>query len=202
MESPQTTCCKLLDAEAENGIEEPQRSPEQLAAQCQAGCRDSFGALVEVYQQRVFNFLLRMTGHRQDSEDLTQETFVRAYRCIGQFRASGSFSTWLFAIARRVAANHWRSAKSWQQFDPGSHGGVALDNPAEVLENEEQRTSLLELARRLKPHQFQALWLRYAEGLAVADVARVMNTNQLRVRVLLHRARRQLARDLDHGSKT
>jgi DNA-directed RNA polymerase specialized sigma24 family protein len=66
-----------------------------------------------------------------------------------------------------------------------------------VFEESEERASLWSLARRLKPAQYEALWLRYGEGFSVEEAARVMRTNPLRVRVLLHRGRAALGRLLE-----
>ena len=83
--------------------EEP--TPEQLARQCQEGCRASFERLVEMYTPRIFGFILQRTRNSHDAEDLTQETFMRAYRSIDRFQTTHSFAAWLFTIARYSTLN-------------------------------------------------------------------------------------------------
>ena len=66
-----------------------------------------------------------------------------------------------------------------------------------MFQESEERASLWALARRLKPAQYEALWLRYVEGFSIAEAARVMRTNPIRVRVLLHRGRAALGELLE-----
>ena len=180
----------------EGGSRVPASSTEELVAQCQAGQRGAFALLVERYQERVFNFLLQLTRHRQDAEDLTQVTFLKAYQSLPRYRGTGAFTTWLFTIAKRSAISHLRAARPLEVLSEENEPASLAEGPAAMVAAAESRASLWAAARRLSPAQFQALWLRYAEGFSVAEVATVMGTNQVRVRVLLHRGRRELARRL------
>src|SRR6478672_168395 len=83
-------------------------SPEDLAERAAAGSVPSFGELVTRFEVRVFNFLLRKMGSRADAEDLTQESFVRAWERITSYDRQWRFSTWLFTIASRLAVSHYR----------------------------------------------------------------------------------------------
>jgi RNA polymerase sigma-70 factor (ECF subfamily) len=167
---------------------------EELARRAGAGCADSFTALVARHGGGVFNYLLRMTGNPHDAEDLTQETFLKVFRSLGRADAPVAFTAWLFTIARRTALNHFRAARPVGELDPETASGAP--DPASVAAATEDRRSLWALAKRLKRRQFEALWLRYAEGLSVKEVARVMRLHSIHVRVLLHRGRQQLARRL------
>lgn len=167
-------------------------SPEQLAAHARAGCRESFEALVTRYERQIFNFIHQFTRQRQDAEDLTQETFLKAYRGLSQYNPSRAFAPWLFTIARRTAINHFRSAKRFEELPEESEDNC--ESPASQLENADERESIWKRARTLKPKQFEVLWLRYHEGFSVAETAAIMRTNQLHVKVLLHRARANFAR--------
>jgi RNA polymerase sigma-70 factor (ECF subfamily) len=170
-------------------------TPGQLACECQAGSRDAFAALVAQFQERVYNFLLKMTGHTHDAEDLTQETFLKAWQGIGRFDPRFSFSTWLFTIAKRTAFNHLRSRRP--VMDP-SEAPEPTDHsdPSAVLSQAEERRELWRLARTLKPKQYQVLWLRYGEGFSVAEIAKIMGVHSIYAKVLLHRGRSQLAKML------
>ena len=182
------------DAQPVSESDRPEPSSEQLAEKTQNGCRESFEALVERHGQRIFNFLWRLTRNRHDAEDLTQETFLKAFRNIHRYNPACSFANWLFVIAKRTALSHFRSARPTEELPEESEADAL--NPFTVLQEKEEKNSLWRLARRLKPNQHEVLWLRYGEGFSIAETARVMNTNQLRVKVLLHRARKALARRL------
>jgi RNA polymerase sigma-70 factor (ECF subfamily) len=169
-------------------------SPEELAQRSQTGCLESFEQLVGLYERQIFNFLRQRARSEQDAEDLTQETFVKAYRSLHGYRPSMPFAPWLFVIARRCAASHFRSAVQFEELPADSEGGE--ENPAALLEQKDEQKSLWKLVRTLKPMQAEAVWLRYAEGFSVAETARIMNTNRVYVKVLLHRGRSRLAKML------
>ena len=147
------------------------------------------------YENQVFNFLRQFTRNPQDAEDLTQETFVKALSQPASLQPSLAFAPWLFVIARRTAASHFRSAEHFEELPVDSE--AAEENPATALEQSDEQKSLWKLVRTLKPKQAEAVWLRYAEGFSVAETARVMGTNQVHVKVLLHRARSNLSKMLN-----
>jgi len=66
-----------------------------------AGDRDAFRALVERHSHNVFRLAYRMTGNRQDAEEVVQEAFLRAYQKLGQFAARANFGTWVYRIAAK-----------------------------------------------------------------------------------------------------
>jgi RNA polymerase sigma-70 factor, ECF subfamily len=76
-----------------------------------AGDAEAFAALVKQYQKMVFAMAFRMTGSLADAEDLTQETFLRAFRQLGSFRNESKFSTWLCQIAMNLSLN-WRAREN------------------------------------------------------------------------------------------
>ncbi len=171
-------------------VNEPSSTAEQLARQAQAGCAESFERLVTMHEARIFNYLCQMTGNVHDAQDLTQVTFVKAYRSLSRFDTRLSFTTWLFTIAKRTALNHFRDARPTEEWTADQQ--VDVETPAVRVEASDEQESVWTLARRLPREQFEALWLRYGEGFSAAEIARATNTNQVRVR--LHRARAKLAK--------
>jgi len=175
-------------------VDAPKLSPERLAKQCQAGSPEAFERLVEHYEKRIFNFLCQMTNNPHDAEDLAQETFLKAYHGIHRFDSAHGFSTWLFTIAKRTAYNHFRAARRRQELPREAE--TDFDDPSVLLEQKDEKASLWKIARTLPRAQYESLWLRYGEGFSIAETAKIMRANQIRVRVLLHRARKTLAKTL------
>lgn len=172
----------------------PTLSPEELARQSQEGCLDSFEQLVRLYENHIYNFLRQLTRNPHDAEDLTQETFLKAFRNLPSYRPTMPFAPWLFVIARRTAVSHFRSAK---QFEPLPTDTEAEDaNPASALEHQDEERSLWRTVQTLKPKQAEAIWLCYAEGFSTAEIGRIMGINRVHVKVLLHRGRACLAQML------
>jgi len=172
-------------------VDQTEPNVERLVEQVKAGSREAFESLLGHYEKRVFNFLWQRVRNTHDAEDLTQETFLKVYQSIHRFNSNQGFATWLFTIAKRTAFNHFRSAKQFEELSPDDE--IDRDDPSVLLQQKDERTSLWNLAESLQPEQREALWLRYAEGFSIAEIAAILRTNQIRIRVLLHRARKNLA---------
>jgi RNA polymerase sigma-70 factor, ECF subfamily len=151
----------------------------------------AFESLVHRHHQRVLNFINQMTRQRQDAEDLTQQTFVKAFQHIDRVDPSRPIINWLLTIARRTALNHFRSAKKWEHMPAELPSGEA--SPARQLEQQERTENLWSRARRtLSQREFEVLWLRFGEELSTEETARVVGLTQIHVKVLVHRARQHL----------
>lgn len=155
--------------------------------------RATFAALVEEHQDRLRGFLYRYTRNRQDAEDLTQDTFVKAYRNIHRYDSKYSFSTWLYTIARRTAYNHFRDTKPTEpiEFEVVASKEEAPDE--EAVQGDE-RAWVWEATKKLKPDFREALTLKYIEDMSVEEIARIMGKTQTNVKIILFRARNQLKR--------
>ncbi len=181
-------------AQPENDSDQPETSPEELARLSARGSVAAFEQLVLRFQSHIFNFLHLFTRHRQDAEDLTQETFCQAWRGLRRYNPARSFAPWLFAIARHTAVSHFRSAEPFDELPPDA--GIVEENPASLLAAKDDSDAVWRMARALKPRHWEVLWFRYGEGFSIAETARAMRTNEIHVKVLLHRARAALARRL------
>jgi RNA polymerase sigma-70 factor (ECF subfamily) len=165
----------------------------ELISAAIAGCTDSFGELVARQRPGLVRYLQRRTASVEDAEDITQETFVRAYLKLGQFNSQWRFSTWLFTIAKKLAINYYRRqqvAPAW--YMPRS----AVERPDDRLVSNEESMNLWSAARSLPASQYEAMWLRYSEGMSVEQIARLMKKSKVCARVLLYRGRVNLARQL------
>lgn len=179
-------------------VQPQEASPDVLVSRAQDGCRESFELLVAYYERRVFNYLRQFVGNTHDAEDLTQDTFVKVYKNLHRFDSKYAFTTWLFTIAKRTALNFFRGSKTTQELEDNLE---AKDpSPAEKVAQKDSSETFWELTRCLKPKAREALWLRYGEGLSMAEIATVMNLTEVFVRVTLHRARNQLAKRLENQS--
>jgi RNA polymerase sigma-70 factor (ECF subfamily) len=168
-----------------------EETAETLAAQCQGGSLQAYERLVERFEKRIYNFLYHRTGNAHDAQDLTQESFVRAWRNIARFDTKRDFATWLFVIARRAAANHFRARKIHDELPDDISAAECRD-----VEAHDSSAYLWKAARRLKPRAYEALWLRYAEDFSVNETAHILGLTTIHTKVILHRARNELARYL------
>lgn len=163
----------------------------KLLAQCAlADNRDAFGRLVEAYQPRVRRFLLNLThGDESLTDDLAQETFLKAYLAIRNFRGVAAFSTWLYRIAINEFYSHTRRRREESlEEQPGTEPLSPGDQQAV-----DSGLTLRQAMRYLSENEQLAVTLFYIEDQPLKKVAAVMNQSEGTVKSHLHRARRKLA---------
>lgn len=179
-----------------------------LVQQVQAGHQKSFDLLVAKYQRRIYRLVLRFVRDPAKAEDVAQETFLRAYRAIGQFRGDSQFYTWLY----RIAVNTAKKAVADERKDPTVSEGDAVDDgeetfrPTERLSSSETPESMLvskEIARTVNeamddlPEDLRtAITLREIEGMSYEDIANAMQCPIGTVRSRIFRAREAIAERL------
>lgn len=168
---------------------------EMLGKQAAAGQRQAFEEIVRRYSRPLAEFAAGKTVSWQDAEDIVQETFMRAFVNIKSFNPACSLKHWLFTIAYRLLVSSWRKKKTVRLSDEAAE---LLASPA-VSDATEDAALLWEAARQIGTDAYTALWLRYRQEMPVEDVAKIMQKTNVSVRVLLHRARRQLAGALENG---
>jgi RNA polymerase sigma-70 factor (ECF subfamily) len=172
-------------------------SDEALAAKVAEGSRVSFEELVSRYSPRLFYFLRYRTETDQDIEDLVQETFLKAFKNIDRFNPEWKFSTWLYTIAVRQAISRFRSIKTAKSSLVATSSNP---DPEEIIIQKEKSQNLWRLASSLSQKEFEALWLHYAEDMPVKEIAKITKKKPITVRVLLHRARLNLAKRIDRST--
>ncbi len=170
------------------------RSDQELARQSQAEDLAGFEELVRRYEAGIYRFLARSCRQPADAEDLTQITFVTAYRAIQQYRPDRSFAAWLFTIARRKLIDHYRAARPESSTETAPESSDPND-PSVILSRREEAGDLWAGALRLLPRdQFDALWLRHQQDLSIKEIAAALHHTQASTKVLLFRARQTLLR--------
>lgn len=133
-------------------------------------------------------------GRYADTDDIFQEVFVEVCRKITNFDPSYPFGAWIFTIARRKVADHFRRLKPSEEFVPNIHGGEESHDPALILQSHEAaRRAWEEIYRILPESQATALWLKVQVQMSIRDIALTLEHTESNVKVLLFRARKMLA---------
>lgn len=171
-------------------------SDEELAARARSGSREAFDALVVRLRPRLVAFLARRLADAADAEDVAQDTFLRAYDHLASYDPAQPFSTWLFAIGKNVATNHAvsrgrRAAREQASAATTAHAAAeAAPEPAAAGDVWERA------AKVLSPPSYRMLWLRYAQGLSVREIATESSRSVVAIKVMLFRARRRLLQEV------
>ena len=162
------------------------------------GDPEGFSRLYGKYKNRVFGFLLKMTGGRDVAEDLLQETFLAAYRNVFQFDRSRSFLSWLFGIAHKRTIDYFRHVRveTDHVMDTVDTVGSRIEPADAKLSNENLRNVINEAVERLDPLQREVFMLRELGDVPFKDIAAIMkcpiNTALGRMRLALKNIRKDL----------
>lgn len=158
----------------------------ELVARCRAGDEEAFRQLVEVYHDRVYRTAFALTAERGAAEDVTQETFLRAWRGLRGFRGEATLATWLTRLAVNAGADYQR-----RQRRRGARERLAsLVRPLsrEALPAVEERDRVEGALRALPPALRRVVALRYGLDLPVAEIARTLSCPEGTVKSRLHAA--------------
>jgi len=154
--------------------------------------RNEFAFLYEKYVDKIFNYFWYRVGHDRDvAEDLTQETFVRAYKHLDKFQMQKtSYASYLLTITHNLLVNYYRSPK------PISIEATGVDVPEEIwsdIETKDNLRSIWRTIQQLPVKERDILYLKYQKGYKVADIARIVGKSENAVKLTLSRVRKKLA---------
>jgi len=155
-----------------------------------AGDRDAFRVLVERHSHNVFRLAYRMTGNRQDAEEVVQEAFLRAYQKLGQFAARANFGTWVYRIAANYAIDRMRQRKKedTRKLEPAVHEEGTENDPVTLVHDAAPTPERLAHNIELREHMEMALAalshsertafvMRHWEGCAIEEIAQVLKSS-------------------------
>ena len=177
----------------------PPADEDSLIALAQSGDRQAFAGLVELHWDRLQRWLLRLTRDSNRTDDLLQETFLKAFVAIPRLRPGSNFRAWLFRIAHNNWVNLRRNARMQQAPESMDLESTAID-PALESSQRETVERVYEGIRRLSPEFRAALLLRAEEGLSFKEIAEIVHTTEETARWRVFKARQKLLSDLEEGS--
>jgi RNA polymerase sigma factor (sigma-70 family) len=162
---------------------------------------DSLSELFDIYGEKVYRLAFRMTGNHQDAADISQETFARVIQHIDSFRGESHLYTWIFTIAKHSCYRHYENKRriTFQSYEEMlvEASDVKIPNPLSELEKSDLTGQVKEgcltgLIRCLSLDQRTAFILHVFLDLSIFDIALIMERSEGAVKVLIHRARKNL----------
>ncbi len=197
-----------------------------LISKARSGDRWAYGQIVQLYQDRLYNAMLRMVGEPEEARELTQETFARGLEKIGTFRGEASPYTWLFRIGVNLAITQLRRSQHRRTFSldgapnpggeelGGDHQASGLvdrlsardPQPSQIAEKREEQRMVLDALGRLDPEYRAVLVMRDIEGFDYQQMADALAMPLGTLKSRLFRARLALRDELtpymNSGRKT
>ena len=169
----------------------------------QQGRPEAFNPLVSRYAPRIRAYLYRMVRNREEAEDLTQETFIKAFKNLSRFNAERPFRSWLYTIATNTGLNALRSRK--RRGTSVELDAERVPSPESVKErprsHEMGREEALERALgQLSDRAARLVALHYQEGFSLAEAGTMMGLSENAAKVAVCRARKQLRKIMLEGN--
>lgn len=165
-------------------------------ARAKAGDQAAFAALFARYERRIYSFVYRMMGDADDAFDLTQETFLKAYRALDKTDAELNVNAWLHRIASNACMDVLRRRQRirWLPWEGAKHDRASHrrdDDPEGKLIGDETQRAVARVLQAMSPRNRQAMVLREYEGLSCEDIGEVMGVSRSAVKSILFRGREE-----------
>jgi RNA polymerase sigma-70 factor (ECF subfamily) len=179
-------------------LDKPEDTLEATIKRAKQGNQIAFSTLLDSFWNEVYGFQLKRTQNENDAEDITIQTFSRAFDKINLYDTSYEFKTWLITISKNIHIDLVRKRKREVMETDGSNDAITKvldDAPTaeDQLITEQNLATLLQYIKKLKPHYQEVINLRYFNELSYADIANELNEPINNVKVKLLRAKKLLA---------
>jgi len=182
-----------------------------VVAQVLAGDGDAFRVLVDRHSRSIFRVVYRMTGNQQDTEELVQETFLRAYKSLERFELRANFSTWLYRIAvnrtldfLNARKTHMQTKDTYQIADnPDGEEGKQVQLPAtgpgpeRLLLSAEMKRKIAGAMGMLSPSERVAFTMRHMEGRSIEEISKALDLRASAAKNSVFRAVQKLRQQLE-----
>ncbi len=158
------------------------------------GDTESFGLLVDRYQDEFVAYAKYMTGSADEAEDIVQESFVRAYKSLRRCKEPAQFKGWLFRIVSNQCKTHLARRRQRKRESLSAAAGVPADGdaPDAAVEAAELRRKVQGVLQQLTVDQREALVLKYVHGLSLPEIAELLATTVPALKMRLLRGREAL----------
>ena len=181
----------------------PMTTDAEMVEAVQAGDATAYRGLVEKYQGRIYSVIYGMVRNREDATDLTQETFVKAFKNIKGFRAEAKFYTWVYRIGMNLTIDFIRRRKrspiagadetiATRDADGGIDAAHTFHSPSKALERKQLYKAIMDALEQLPEAHKQVILLREVEGLSYREIADVLDIAEGTVMSRLFYARKKL----------
>ena len=169
----------------------------QIVERVLQGEREAFAALVDAHKGAIFNLAFRMTNSYQDADDLSQETFIRAYRNLRQFDPRKRFFTWIYTIGLNLIRNHLKKHGREMTRETAarnsSEAGIDQGAQAERDMMQAQEIRRLEIGlQKLPAYLREAVVLRFYQELSFEELATILDASLSAVKMRVYRGLDQL----------
>ena len=163
-----------------------------------SGDADDFGKLYDLYVERVYRHIYYRVGNTEDTEDLTQQVFIRAWKAIGRYKKTASpFLAWLMRISHNLVVDYYRSKKDMTYLESELMFKDSGSNPGRLAEEHFDQQQLRKAILQLPDEQQQVILMSFIEGFTYAEIASALGKREGTIRVIVHRALKKMRQMLE-----
>jgi RNA polymerase sigma factor (sigma-70 family) len=160
------------------------------------GNTNAFSILVDRYKDLVFSLALKMVKNKEEAEEVAQDTFIKVFKSLRQFKGDSKFSTWIYKVAYNTCLDRLKKNKREQHvvsIDEFNTNQIkSLDNVLDTLEDEERKKAIHDCIQQLPSEDAFLLTLFYFEEQSLEEIAKIVNLTANNVKVKLFRSRKRL----------
>nr|WP_299104979.1 sigma-70 family RNA polymerase sigma factor [uncultured Tenacibaculum sp.] len=160
------------------------------------GDTNAFAFLVDKYKTMVFSLAYKMLESKEEAEEVSQDTFIKAYKNLSKFKGESKFSTWIYKIAYRTCLDSLKKRKNKYNTDTIDEVTInkiqTTEGVLDTLERKERALIIEKCMKDLPEDERSILWMFYFEELSLKEIIEVTDFSEANVKVKLHRARKRL----------
>lgn len=160
------------------------------------GDTNAFSYLVDNYKSMVFSLAFKMTKNREEAEEISQDTFIKAYKNLNKFKGDSKFSTWLYRIAYHTSLDNLKKNKnnnSTFEINEITFNQIqSVENILEGIERKERAKIMDACLNKLADEERSIIWMFYYDELSLKEIIKVTDLSEANLKVKLHRARKKL----------
>ena len=177
-------------------------SEDRLVREAVKRNRAAFSTLYDLYVDRVYRHVYYRVSNHADTEDITQETFLRAWQSIDKFKQTGApFLAWLITIANNLTVNHFRNQNKTiiADIEIDAKSGTQIDDPAGLAEANFSDAVVKQAVLQLKGDKQKVILMHFIDGFDYREIARILKKSEGAIRVIQFRALDDLRNLLKQG---
>ena len=161
------------------------------------GDANAFAVLVDRYKDLVYTLAIRMMKHREEAEEVAQDTFIKVFNSLSRFKGDSKFSTWIYRVAYNACLDRLKKNKRQQGTvaidEYTEHQVKTIDNALDKIEAKERQLAIQNCMEMLPSEDSFLLTLFYFEELSLDEISKVVGLKPNNVKVKLFRSRKKLA---------
>jgi len=176
-----------------------QNTDQDYIEQIRSGNVNAYAALVTKYQHMIFTLALRMVGNREDAEEVSQDTFVKAYKALDTFKGTSKFSTWLYSFTYNFCVNYvQRNTHKKQEKITVVTDRIKEEDPSEEIDDtslfELKSEKLVKAMQLIDPNDKMTLLMKYQDDMSIKEMAVVLEIGESAVKMRVKRAKEKVVK--------